>query len=128
MTEIIKSMLGMKDLIDLNGQAKEIGILLDAMGNAVLGSGNGDGHEVNEKYMITLAVYIMEAINDYVYKLHPSTCIMPIIIAGVASWVELVRGTLDEEEKETTDLLIEAVVNSYIVRKEVIGEDDEEGD
>ena len=128
MTEIIKSMLGMKDLIDLNGQAKEIGILLDAMGNAVLGSGNGDGHEVNEKYMITLAVYIMEAINDYVYKLHPSTCIMPIIIAGVASWVELVRGTLEEEEKETTDLLIEAVVNSYIVRKEVIGEDDEEGD
>ena len=128
MTEIIKSMLGMKDDIDLNGQAKEIGILLDAIGNAILKGGNGDGEEVNEKNFTTLAVYIMEAINDYVYKLHPSTCIMPIIIAGVASWVELVRGTLDEEEKETTDLLIESVVNSYIVRKEVIGEDDEEGD
>ena len=128
MTEIVKSILGMKDIIDLKGQAKEIGMLLDAMGNAVFGSMNGDGHEVNEKDMVTLAVYIMEAINDYVYKLHPKNCIMPIIIAGVASWVELVRGTLDEEEKETTDLLIEAVVNSYIVRKEVIGEDDEEGD
>ena len=128
MTEIIKSMLDMKDLIDLNGQAKEIGILLDAMGNAVLGSGNGDGHEVNEKYMITLAVYIMEAINDYVYKLHPKNCIMPIIIAGVAAWVELMRGTLDEKDTAATDNMIEAVVNSSIVRKEVIGEDDEEGD
>ena len=128
MTEIEKSILGMKDIIDLNGQAKELGILLDAIWNDILKSRNGDGHKVNEKNITTLAVYIMEAINDYVYKLHPSTCIMPIIIAGVASWVELVRGTLDEEEKETTDLLIESVVNSYIVRKEVIGEDDEEGD
>ena len=128
MTEIEKSMLGMKDDIDLNGQAKEIGILLYEIGNAILKGRNGDSEEVNEKNFTTLAVCIMEAINDYVYKLHPSTCIMPIIIAGVASWVELVRGTLDEKEKETTDLLIEAVVNSYIVRKEVIGEDDEEGD
>ena len=69
--EIVKSILGMKDDIDLNGQAKEIGILLDAIGNAILKSRNGDGHKVNEKNITTLAVYIMEAINDYVYKLDP---------------------------------------------------------
>ena len=128
MMEIVKSMLGMKDDIDLNGQAKEIGILLDAIGNAILKGGNGDGEEVNEKNFTTLAVYIMEAINDYVYKLHPSTCIMPIIIAGVAAWVELMRGTLDENETKKTDLMIEAVVNSSIVLQEEKGEDDEEGD
>ena len=128
MMEIVKSMLGMKDDIDLNGQAKEIGILLDAIGNAILKGGNGDGEEVNEKNFTTLAVYIMEAINDYVYKLHPSTCIMPIIIAGVADWVELMRGTLDENETKKTDLMIEAVVNSSIVLQEEKGEDDEEGD
>ena len=128
MTEIEKSMLGMKDKIDLNGQANEISILLDSLGRSILNNSRNEDNQENAKNIITLAVYIMEAINDYVNKLHPSTCIMPIIIAGVASWVELMRGTLDEKEKETTDLLIEAVVNSYIVRKEVIGEDDEEGD
>lgn len=128
MTEIVKSILGMKDIIDLNGQANEISILLDSLGRSILNNSRNEDNQENAKNIITLAVYIMEAINDYVYKLHPSTCIMPIIIAGVASWVELMRGTLDEKEKETTDLLIEAVVNSYIVRKEVIGEDDEEGD
>lgn len=128
MTEIEKSMLGMKEKIDLNGQANEISILLDSLERSILNNSRNEDNQENAKNIITLAVYIMEAINDYVYKLHPNTCIMPIIIAGVASWVELIRGTLDEKEKETTDLLIEAVVNSYIVRKEVIGEDDEEGD
>lgn len=128
MTEIEKSILGMKDQIDLNGQAKEIGILLDAIGIAILKSRNGDGHKVNEKNITTLAVYIMEAINDYVYKLDPKKSTMPIIIAGVAAWVELMRGTLDENETKKTDLMIEAVVNSSIVRQEEKGEDDEEGD
>lgn len=128
MTEIVKSILGMKDIIDLNGQANEISILLDSLGRSILNNSRNEDNQENAKNSIILAVYIMEAINDYVYKLHPSTCIMPIIIAGVASWVELMRGTLDEKEKETTDLLIETAVNSYIVRKEVIGEDDEEGD
>ena len=128
MTEIVKSILGMKDIIDLNGQANEISILLDSLGRSILNNSRHEDNQENAKNSIILAVYIMEAINDYVYKLHPSTCIMPIIIAGVASWVELMRGTLDEKEKETTDLLIETAVNSYIVRKEVIGEDDEEGD
>lgn len=128
MTEIEKSMLGMKEKIDLNGQANEISILLDSLGRCILNNSRNEDNQENAKNSIILAVYIMEAINDYVYKLHPSTCIMPIIIAGVASWVELMRGTLDEKEKETTDLLIETAVNSYIVRKEVIGEDDEEGD
>ena len=128
MTEIEKSMLGMKDDIDLNGQANEISILLDGLGMSILNNSMNEDNQENAKNIITLAVYIMEAINDYVYKLHPKNCIMPIIIAGVAAWVELMRGTLDEKEKETTDLLIEAMVNSYIFRKEVIGEDDEEGD
>lgn len=128
MTEIIKSMLDMKDLIDLNGQAKELGILLDAIGKAILKSRNGDGHKVNEKNITTLAVYIMEAINDYVYKLNPKKSTMPIIIAGVAAWVELMRGTLDENETEITNFLIEAVVNGSIVCEEEKGEDDEEGD
>ena len=127
-TEIEKSMLGMKDQIDLNGQAKEICILLDAIGNAILKSRNGDGHKVNEKNINTLAVYIMEAINDYVYKLDPKKSTMPIIIAGVASWVELMRGTLDEKETEETANMIEAVVNSSIVYNEEKGEDDEEND
>lgn len=128
MTEIVKSILGMKDIIDLNGQAKELGILLDAIWNDILKSRNGDGHKVNEKNITTLAVYIMEAINDYVYKLDPKKSTMPIIIAGVAAWVELMRGTLDENETKKTDLMIEAVVNSSIVCKEEKGEDDEEGD
>lgn len=128
MTEIEKSMLGMKDEIDLNGQANEICILLDAIGNAILKGRNGDSEEVNEKIFTTLAVYIMEAINDYVYKLDPKKSTMPIIIAGVAAWVELMRGTLDEKETKTTDFLIEDVVNSTIVCEKEKGEDDEEDD
>lgn len=128
MTEIEKSMLGMKDEIDLNGQANEICILLDAIGNDILKGRNGDSEEVNEKIFTTLAVYIMEAINDYVYKLDPKKSTMPIIIAGVAAWVELMRGTLDEKETKTTDFLIEDVVNSTIVCEKEKGEDDEEDD
>ena len=128
MTEIEKSMLGMKDDIDLNGQANEISILLDGLGMSILNNSMNEDNQENAKNIITLAVYIMEAINDYVYKLHPINCIMPIIIAGVAAWVELMRGTLDENETKKTDLMIEAVVNSSIVCKEEKGEDDEEGD
>lgn len=133
MTEIEKSMLGMKDKIDLNGQAKEISILLDSLRMAILNnSRNKDNHKENAKNIIetsvTLAVYIMEAINDYVYKLDPKKWSMPIVYAGIASWVELMRGTLDENETEITNFVIEAVVNSSIVHIEEKGEDDEEND
>lgn len=133
MTEIEKSMLGMKDKIDLNGQANEIYILLDSLGRSILNnSRNKDNHKENAKNIsktaVTLAVYIMEAINDYVYKLDPKKSTMPIIIAGVAAWVELMRGTLDEKETKTTDFLIEDVVNSTIVCEKEKGEDDEEDD
>lgn len=91
-----------------------------------------DNHKENAKNIsktaVTLAVYIMEAINDYVYKLDPKKSTMPIIIAGVAAWVELMRGTLDENETKKTDLMIEAVVNSSIVCEKEKGEDDEEDD
>ena len=133
MTEIEKSILGMKDDIDLNGQANEISILLDGLVRSILNnSRNKDNHKENAKNIskkaVTLAVYIMEAINDYVYKLEHKKWSFPIIYAGIASWVELMRGTLDENETEKTDLMIEAVVNSSTVHKEEKGEDDEEDD
>ena len=128
MTEIEKSMLGKKDEIDLNGQAKEIGILLDRLGRSILNNSRNEDNQENAKNIITLAVYIMEAVNDYVYKLDPKKWSIPVIIAGVAAWVELMRGTLDEKETKTTDFLIEDVVNSTIVCEKEKGEDDEEDD
>ena len=129
MTEIEKSMRDMKDEIDLNGLADELHGLFDGLRIEFMKGKVEEGQDVKSELIKTLAVFVMEAVNDFVYKLHVDERFDTVVCAGVAAWGELIKGTLDEDNANDVDALVEHVVNTstvYVNKKEVYGEEGDE--
>ena len=122
MTEIEKARRGMRS-VDLNTLVEELGaefaelhdIRKDRARRTLAGeqfSRENDDDRLADA-VVDAAADVLQAVNAMLNKINADEMLFPVVIAGVAAGVDLIKETFDGEERECMEILSEIIHNEY---------------
>ena len=131
MTEIEKARRG-KRSVDLNKLAEEIGAEFDELHGMMKDCARRKlaGEKVSMENAVErlpdAAADVMMAVNAMINKVNAHHLLVPVLMAGVAACADLIKGTLDDGDRELMEVLSEQVLVRSTVYKLKAGNHDED--
>lgn len=131
MTEIEKARRG-KRSVDLNKLAEELGAEFDELHGMMkdcarrMLAGEKVSRENAVERLPDAAADVMMAVNAMINKVNAHHLLGPVIMAGVAACADLIKGTLDDGDRELMEVLSEQVLVRSTVYKLKAGNHDED--
>ena len=131
MTEIEKARRG-KRSVDLNKLAEELGAEFDELHGMMKDCARRKlaGEKVSRENAVErlpdAAADVRMAVNAMINKVNAHHLLGPVIMAGVAACADLIKGTLDDGDRELMEVLSEQVLVRSTVYKLKAGNHDED--
>ena len=135
MTEIEKARMGMRS-VNLNKLAKELekefdkldGMMKDCARRTLAGeqfSRENDDDRLADA-VVDAAADVLQAVNAMINKVNAHGLLGPVLMAGVAAYADLIKGTFDDGDRKLMEVLSEKIISRSTVNKYKAGNHDED--